>query len=301
MGLAAILALLALALTILVPSAGIAQTFPKLTGLVVDDAHVIPDDRKAALEAKLEAFQQQTQRQLVIATIPDLQGYAIEDYGYRLGRSWRVGLKDADNGVILIVAPKERKVRIEVGRRLEPVMTDALSSIIIRNRIVPAFKNDDMAGGIEAGTDAIIAQLSAPDDQARAEAAKAAKQFDQAHRRSSSGGGVPFGLIFWGFVVIFVILAMRRGRGGSANRAAGPWGQRRYRSGDGNGWIWLWAASELLDHASRGNRSSGSSWGGNDGGGWGGGGGGSDGSWGGGGFTGGGGGDFGGGGASGDW
>ncbi|QJU58522.1 TPM domain-containing protein [Sphingomonas sp. AP4-R1] len=296
--LAIVLALLALALGSLFPRASVAQSFPAFTGLVVDAANVIPQDQKAALEAKLEAFQKQTQRQFVVATIPDLQGYAIEDYGYRLGRSWGVGLKDADNGVILIIAPKERKVRIEVGRRLEPVMTDALSSIIIRTRILPAFKSGDMAGGITAGADAIIQQLSAPDDQARAEAAKAAATFDKAHKKSS-GGGVPFGLIFWGFVVAFVILAMRRGRSG----AAGPWGQRRYRSDDGSGWVWLWAASELIDHATRDNRGSGNSWGGGgDGGSWGGGnGGGSDGSWGGGGFTGGGGGDFGGGGASGDW
>jgi uncharacterized protein len=282
----------------LVATSAHAQTFPKFTGLVVDEANVIPADQRTALEAKLEAFQKQTQRQFVVATIPDLQGYAIEDYGYRLGRSWGVGLKDADNGIILIVAPKERKIRIEVGRRLEPVMTDALSSIIIRNRILPAFKTGDMPAGIEAGADAVIQQLSLPDDQAKAQAAKAAAEFDRAHKRSS-GGGIPFGLIFWVFVVAFVILAMRRGRSG-AGGSAGPWGQQRYRSNDGgNGWIWLWAASELIDHASRGNRSSGGGiWGGGDSGG---GGGGSDGSWGGGGFTGGGGGDFGGGGASGDW
>lgn len=296
--LVAMLVLLVVALMSLMPAPASAQSFPAFSGLVVDAANVIPQDQKAALEAKLEAFQKQTQRQFVVATIPDLQGYAIEDYGYRLGRNWGVGLKDADNGIILIIAPKERKVRIEVGRRLEPVMTDALSSIIIRTRILPAFKSGDMAGGITAGADAIIQQLSAPDDQAKAEAAKAAAAFDKAHRKSS-GGGVPFGLIFWVMVVAFVILAMRRGRSG----AAGPWGQRRYQSdqnGGGNGWVWLWAASELIDHASRNNRGSGGNWGGGGDGGWGSGGG-SDGSWGGGGFTGGGGGDFGGGGASGDW
>jgi uncharacterized protein len=291
-------ALLLAILLAFLPAPAPAQSFPKYTGLVVDDANVLPADRKAALEAKLEAFQKTTQRQFVVATIADLQGYAIEDYGYRLGRSWGVGLKDADNGIILIIAPKDRKVRIEVGRRLEPVMTDALSSVIIRNRILPAFKAGDIPAGIEAGADAVIAQLSAPDDQAKAQAAKAAAEFDKTHKRSTSGGGIPFGLIFWVLVVGFVILAMRRGRSG----AAGPWGQQRYRSNDGggNGWIWLWAASELIDHASRGDRSSG--WGGGGGSSLGGGdGGGSDGSWGGGGFTGGGGGDFGGGGASGDW
>lgn len=298
--------LLLAALIAFLPSSVSAQTFPKFTGLVVDDANVIPADRKAALEAKLAAFQQRTHRQLVVATIGDMQGYALADYGYRLGRTWGVGLRDVDNGAILFIAPNnpvgQRGPRIEVGRRLEPLLTDALSSVIVRTKMMPILlANKDVPGALEAGTDAIIEQLSLPDDEAKARTDAAIKEFDKAHRRSASGGGIPLGLIFWVLVAGFVILAMRRGRSGPQ----GPWGQRAYRSDDGgggNGWVWLWAASELIDHASRGNRSSG--WGGVDGGGnWGGGdsGGGSDGSWGGGGFTGGGGGDFGGGGASGDW
>lgn len=277
------------------------QTFPKFSALVVDDANVIPADREAALNAKLEAFQKQTQRQLVIATIGDAQGYPLADYGYRLGRAWGVGLSGADNGVILLIAPNspngQRGPRIEVGRRLEPVLTDAVSSIIIRTKMMPPLReSNDIPGALEAGADAIIQQLSMPDDQAKAEATKAAVAFDREHKRSSSGGNVPFGLIFWGLVVLFVVLAMRRGRSG----AKGPWGQQRYRSNDGNGWVWLWAAGEMLGHASRDHSSSsgGGLWGGGSGGGWSGG---SDGGWGGGGFTGGGGGDFGGGGASGDW
>lgn len=283
------LAALALVLTGIVAEA---QTFPAFTGLVVDAANILPADRKAALETKLEALQQQTGRQLVVATIPDLQGYAIEDYGYRLGRGWGVGLKGADNGAILIVAPKERKVRVEVGYRLEPVLTDALSSVIVQTRVLPAFKNGDMPGGIEAGVDALIEQLRLPDDQAKAQTAKAAAIFDKTSQaRRTGSGGIPFGLVFWGLVVAFVLLMyMRRGKGGS----------RRYRARDGlsgrNGgssWpIMLWAASEIMS-----NRGGG-------GGGFFGGGGGGDsggGGWGGGGFTGGGGGGFGGGGASGSW
>ena len=91
-----------------------AQTFPKFDGLVVDAAGKIDPATKAQLEQKLEALQKDTGRQLVVATIPDLQGYPIEDYGYRLGRAWGVGQKGEDNGVILLVAPKEHKVRIRV-------------------------------------------------------------------------------------------------------------------------------------------------------------------------------------------
>lgn len=276
------LALLFAWLALLVPAAARAQSFPAFTGLVTDAANILPANGKAALEQKLEAFQQKTGRQLVVATIPDLQGYPIEDYGYRLGRAWGVGLKGADNGAILIVAPKERKVRIEVGYKLEPVLTDAFSNLVIQRDILPRFKAGDLPGGIEAGADALIAQLSLPDAQAQAETAKAAAEFDRTHARHK-GGGVPLGLIFWLLVAGFILLSHRRGR-------AGPWGARRY--GAGSSWpIWLWAGSEIA----RGGRG----WGGGSG--FGGSGGGSDGSWGGGGFTGGGGGSFGGGGASGSW
>lgn len=269
-----------------------AQTFPKFTGLVVDDANVIPPDREAALTQKLETFQQQTGRQLVVATIADMQGYPLEDYGYRLGRTWGVGLKDVDNGVILFIAPNnpagQRGPRIEVGYGLEPVLTDALASIIIREKMIPLLKaNDDVPGAIDAGSDAIIQQLSLPDAEAKAAQAKAIESFDRTHatRQRGSGGGAPLGLIFWVIVAAFVFLSMRRGR------RKGPWGTRRYRR-DSNWPIWLWVASEIAQGAARGS-------GGRSGGGWGSGGGG--GGWGGGGFSGGGGGSFGGGGASGGW
>ena len=255
-----------------------AQTFPAFSGLVVDAANVLPADRKAALEAKLQALQQQTNHQLVVATIPDLQGYPIEDYGYRLGRAWGVGLKGADNGVILIVAPNDKKVRIEVGYGLEPVLTDALSSVIIQTKVLPAFKAGDMPAGIEAGADAIAEQLRLPDDQAKAKAAAAAAEYDRTHRRASNDG-IPIGVIFWLVIVGFILLS-----------AVGRRKGRRYRGNGGSDWpIWLWAASELMrDNDRRG--------------GWGGGGdSGGGGGWGGGGFSGGGGGGFGGGGSSGSW
>ena len=280
------MAILMLAASLLSTPA-LAQTFPQFTGLVTDAANVIPADRKAALEAKLEALQQQTNHQLVVATIPSLQGYDIADYGYRLGRQWGVGLKGADNGIILIVAPNDRKVRVEVGYGLEPIVTDALSSVIIQQRIIPAFKAGDVPGGIEAGVDALAQQLSLPDDQAKAKAAEAAKQFDQTHR-ARRGGHIPFGAIIW-IVIVGVVVLSHIGR--SVGRA------RRFHGGSGGSdWpIWLWAASELMNDSHRGG--GGSSWGGGSGDGGDSGGGG----WGGGGFTGGGGGSFGGGGASGSW
>ena len=175
-------ALLLLA-TVLTIAPATAQTFPKFTGLVVDAANVLPPETKAALTQKLEALQKDTKRQLVVATIPDLQGYPIEDYGYKLGRAWGVGLRDVNNGAILIVAPNQRKVRVEVGRGLEPIVTDALSSVIINQDVIPRFKTGDMPGGITAGVDALAQQLSASPEEQQARLDAATKQFDQIHQR----------------------------------------------------------------------------------------------------------------------
>ncbi len=282
-----------LAALLMFGSAATAQTFPKFTGLVVDAANVLPPETEAALTAKLEALQKDTGRQLVVATIPDLQGYPLEDYGYRLGRAWGVGLKDVNNGAILFIAPNEPKgkrgPRIEVGYGLEPYLTDAFSSRVIREIMVPQLKAGDVPGAMTAGTDALIAQLRANPDEAKARTDAAIKEFDRTHKRARSSGGVGVGagVIFWLLVVGFIVLASSRRRSG-----------RSYRRRDSDwGTVALWTALEVARAAADNNRRSG--WGGG-GGDWGSGGG-SDGSWGGGGFTGGGGGSFGGGGASGDW
>ena len=118
-------------LAVLFASPAIAQEFPALTGRVVDNANIIPDAQEAALSAKLEALETQSQRQLVVVTVPSLQGYEISDYGYRLGREWGLGDAERNDGAILLVAPEERKVRIEVGYGLEPYLTDGLSALIL--------------------------------------------------------------------------------------------------------------------------------------------------------------------------
>ena len=263
-----------------------AQTFPPLSGRVVDTANLLSPEQEAALTTKLEGLETSTDRQLVVATIPDLQGYPVEDYGYRLGRAWGIGQKQENNGAILLVALNDRKMRIEVGYGLEPYLTDALSSVIIRDQMRPKFKTGDYAGGIRDGVDAIIAQLQLPQEEAQARQGQilAAERAKQGERRSSSGGGFPLGLIFWGMVVVSVLLSMRRGR-----KKRGVFGSRRYSRGS-NLPVWLWVASEMAAGAAR--SSGGGMFGGGGGGGWGGGGGG--------GFSGGGG-SFGGGGASGDW
>jgi uncharacterized protein len=283
-----------LALLLLLPLAAQAQpNFPKRDREpVVDAANLLSPAQKAEITALAEDINKASTRQLVVATIPDLQGYDIADYGYQLGRAWGIGQKDANNGILLIVAPTERKVRIEVGYGLEPIMTDAMSSTIVNETILPRFKAGDMPGGIVAGAQAIGEQMKLPLEAAEARAkAEADKQAQSKPRRSSGGGGFPFGLLFWGIIFLFVLLPMfARGFGG--RRRKDPWGARRYRGGGDGGAlpIILWSiANEIGRNAGSGGGSSG--WGGGDGGGWGGGGGG---------FSGGGG-SFGGGGASGSW
>lgn len=241
------------------------QTFPKLTGRVVDEAALLSPQQEQALTEKLAALERQSGRQVVVATLTDLQGYDISDYGYRLGRAWGIGSRKKNDGALLIIAPNERKIRIEVGYGLEGVMTDALSSQIIRNAITPRFKAGDIPGGIYAGVDAIGQLLTLPPDEARALAAQADTS---ARSASDNGGGVMVG--FWLIVGVVILVTMLSRRGGKG---------RRYRGGAGP--IIIWGPGDS-------GWGGGSSWGSGDG--WGSGGG----------FSGGGG-SFGGGGASGDW
>jgi len=136
--------------------AALAIQFPVLSGRVVDGAGLLSADEKQALSNKLAALEQDTSAQLVVATLPSLQGQTIEQYGVALGRHWGIGHKGKDNGVLLLVAPNERKIRLEVGYGLEGALTDATSGLIINRGILPRFKQGDYPGGIREGVDAVI-------------------------------------------------------------------------------------------------------------------------------------------------
>nr|WP_208402967.1 TPM domain-containing protein [Sphingomonas japonica] len=262
---------LALAL-LLAPGAAAAQSFPPLSGRVVDAANLLDPAQEAQLSRLSQEIEAASTRQFVVATVPDLQGYEIEEYGYRLGREWKIGQGEANNGVILLVAPNERKVRIEVGYGLEPIMTDALSSVIVNQTILPAFRDGDMGGGIVAGAVQIGEQLRLPLEAAEERARTVVAE--NADRGDGAGVGIA---IFWVIVMLVIFIAL------FANRAKG----KRYRGGRGP--VILWGPG--FGSGWGGGSSGGSSWGGGGGGGgWGGGGG----------FSGGGG-SFGGGGASGGW
>jgi uncharacterized protein len=236
--------------------------FPTLTGRVVDDANLLSQADREQLDSDLKALENKSSDQLVVVTLPSLQNLTIEDFGYQLGRHWGIGTKQLNNGVLLIVAPNERKVRIEVGRGLEPILTDALSKIIIETSILPRFRAGDYAGGIKYGVRDLTLALTGD----AAELEQRAKARHDADNPATDWLVV----IFWTLIILWVVWSMWRAS------------QPGYRAGRGSGPIFI----------------PGPGWGGgsrdSDSGGWSGGGGGGGGSSGGGG-------SFGGGGASGGW
>jgi uncharacterized protein len=133
-----------------------ALDFPLLTGRVVDQAGILNADIRGDLADKSKDLEEKSGIQLVVATVTSLQGSDIETYANELFRTWKLGQAQKNNGVLLLVAPNERKVRIEVGYGLEGALTDAVASVIISSAIVPRFKNGDFPGGIERGVGGIL-------------------------------------------------------------------------------------------------------------------------------------------------
>jgi uncharacterized protein len=246
---------------------GAEPKFPELTGQIVDNAGLLSAEDKAAILAGLKELEGKSTDQVVVVTVPSLDGYEIEDYGYQLGRKWGIGQAGKNNGILLIVAPKERKVRIEVGRGLEPVMTDLLSTLIIQNAILPAFRKGDFPGGIRAGA-RDIKDVLLGDEEAVKERAK------PIGKAEGPDWLMIVIILFWLGIIVFVIWAQMQqaqqmpqnvGRRGRRTRDRSVWTDPGTASGTWGGGGW-------------------SSGGGSGGGGWSGGGG-----------------DFGGGGSSGSW
>jgi uncharacterized protein len=202
-----------------------APTFPPLTGRVVDDANVLSPDVREQLTEKLQSLEDRTTRQLVVVTLPSLQGYDISDYGYQLGRSWGIGQKKQDNGALFIIVPSEHKVRIEVGYGLEPILTDALSEVILSETVLPKFRDGDVQGGIVAGTDAIITQLTLDEPAAKARVADAEQQSHAPHINP----------IFVLLMIFFVLSIMRRVFGGTRSSSM-LWALPFLFSGGGGGY-----------------------------------------------------------------
>jgi uncharacterized protein len=157
---------LAVALALLLWAASVfALNFPALSGRVVDQANIIPAETRGVIAAKLAELEAKSGIQLVVATVPSLEGEEIEPYANQLFRTWQLGQKDKNNGVLLLVAPNQRRVRIEVGYGLEGTLTDALSKVIIANAITPRFQAGNFGDGIARGVDDIITVLTTDESE----------------------------------------------------------------------------------------------------------------------------------------
>ncbi len=185
-----------------------AANFPALTGRVVDAAHILSPVTIADIERKLADLEQKSGIQLVVATVPSLEGQEIEPYANELFRTWKLGEAKKNNGVLLLVAPKERRMRIEVGYGLEGTLTDAVSSVIIANAIAPRFKAGDYDGGVTRGVDDIITALTTDSAEWKPKPADTRAERDP----SLFDALAPF-LVF--LFIMFVLTRIARRRGGN--------------------------------------------------------------------------------------
>ena len=182
-----------------------APTFPALSGRVVDEAALMSRKQAHRLTQQLAAFEKRSGIQLVVVSVDSLDGETIEEYGYQLGRHWGIGQKGKNNGVLLLIAQDERKVRIEVGYGLEGALPDAIAANIIQTRILPAFKRGDMVAGVVAGSQSIMKAL--------------AGEYQPVEQPKSDSDGGPW--LFILVVIAMIVLHNLRGGGG------GPGGRRR--------------------------------------------------------------------------
>jgi uncharacterized protein len=200
--------------------------FPPLTGRIVDEAQLLSPADEQELTRTLTDLEAKSTDQLAIYTTNSLQGYEIEDFGYQLGRAWQIGQAGTNNGALLIVAPKDRKVRIEVGRGLEPQLTDIMTHLIIQNAILPAFRRGDFAAGIKAGVrdirDVMLGDAEAVKDRAR-----------RTVKRDPETNEALIGFAVFAIFVIFIIwVNWRESKHIPARRGAMRGNRRRRQSDD---------------------------------------------------------------------
>lgn len=222
---------------VMLAAAAVAATpdFPALNDPVADAAHILNPAEAAQIGARLRAYEISSGHQVAVATVPSLEGYDIRDYGNRLFRQWALGGKQKNDGVLLLVAPNERKVSIEVGYGLEGDLTDAVSRLIIENAILPKFRSGDYAGGITAGLDDITRVVAGQGDAL----VNASRQ-----QREAQWGDIVLPLIFMIIILVILFRASRgrrvifmplpggysRGGYSGGGYAGGGW------SGGGSGW-----------------------------------------------------------------
>jgi uncharacterized protein len=240
-GKASLLVVASVFLVLLATIAVSALEFPQLTGRVVDEARLLTAQQRESVVAALAEHERKTGTQVVVVTLNSLQGVPIEEYGYQLGRHWGIGEEGRDTGALLIVAPNEREVRIEVGYGLEGDLTDATSRLIIENVILPEFRAGRFGQGIVAGTGAILEILGgAPPGEVIP-----ARQPPRERERTEALPLLPMILLFIFLMVARSMGSGRRRRGwyggfppvgmGGGGRRGGSWGGGGFGGSQGGG------------------------------------------------------------------
>ncbi len=211
-----------------IAATALALDFPPLTGRIVDQAGIISRETREQLEPRLADLEAKSGIQLVVATVRSLQGQEIEPYANELFRFWKLGEKNKNNGVLLLVAPNERRVRIEVGYGLEGTLTDALAAVIIHNAITPRFKAGDFSGGIARGVDDIITVLTTDESEWQK---RPSLRLD--HAQDARPGGWIGAVIFLIVVVLLIVSPRFRAVFFASLLSGGHRGS--YRRGGGSG------------------------------------------------------------------
>lgn len=204
---------------VLLRTASAEPNYPEPVGFVNDFANIIPDDIQAQLETTLRDYETKTTNEIVVVTVPSLEGTNIESYTIGLARKWGVGKEGKDNGVVLLVAPNEHEVRIEVGYGLEGVLPDGKAGEIVRKDIIPRFKEEKMAEGVIAGANAIMLRI---------DSASANPEPTNNTEGGGNGGvlaGIIIGVIFGSLLILATVVWIIR----SIAHAVQKWNAERKR------------------------------------------------------------------------
>lgn len=197
----------------LLPNLLFAREVPDLTGQVIDLANMIDSETEAKLAAFLKQHEEETTDQIVVLTVPDLNGEILEEYSLKVAETWQLGQKGKDNGVLFLISKNDRLLRIEVGYGLEGVLTDAHSSRIIRNVVVPRFKEGEFSQGIKNGVLAILDRLQSPAAIEDRKAAAAALNTETKPETSESWGdiiGSVIGTVIGGGIFLLILTFFMR-------------------------------------------------------------------------------------------
>jgi uncharacterized protein len=210
--------IVATTLLLIVASSARCAEVPALRGRVNDYAKLLSASASQNLENQLSQFEKETGHQVAVLTVPALDGEDIEGFSIRVAENWKIGQKGFDNGVILVVAPKERQLRLEVGYGLEGILPDAIASRIIREIIIPRFRQNDYQGGITSGIDAVLKTI-------RGESLPESARPKQ--RENSPGAAISLPLILFLLFLASVLFRPRR---------SASWMTRGRRRGSPFGW-----------------------------------------------------------------